>query len=162
MPKLLFVCVVLFTLFACDSNSVYDVYKSIDVSGWDKDQIINFEIETKDTVSSHELFFQIRNTEAYKYSNLFLITDLESPTGLHQKDTLEFAMTDRFGNWLGSGYTDIKENKLYYKDAFVFPVSGNYTIRVQQAMRKRDQAAGIQKLQGITDVGFRVEKKSNQ
>ena len=162
MRNLLLFSAVLFAFFACDSNRVYDTYTSVAVSGWDRDQIITFEIETNDTISSHELFIQIRNTEAYKYSNLFLITDLESPDGLLQKDTLEFAMTDRFGNWLGTGFTDIKENKLYYKDAFVFPVSGSYTIRVQQAMRKRDQVDGIQKLQGISDVGFRIEKTNNE
>ncbi|MGB2129187.1 MAG: gliding motility lipoprotein GldH, partial [Flavicella sp.] len=160
--KLLLFFVVLITSYACDSNRVYDEYKSIDISGWDKNQIIAFEIETNDTIHPHELFLQIRNTEAFKYSNLFLITDFIIPNGTHQRDTLEFAMTDRFGNWLGSGFTDIKENKLYYKEAFVFPRSGTYTIRVQQAMRKRDEVQGIQKLQGISEVGFRVEKTNKE
>jgi len=34
-----------------------------------------------------------------------------------------------------------------------------YEVSIQQAMRKINEPQGIQSLQGITEVGFRIEKK---
>jgi gliding motility-associated lipoprotein GldH len=66
-------------------------------------------------------------------------------------------MTDKTGNFLGLGYTDIKENKLFYKEKVRFNQSGNYLIKVEQAMRKNDNIQGLDSLKGITDVGLSIE-----
>ena len=88
-----------------------------------------------------------------------MITELQYPSGFHVVDTLEYKMADSFGNWLGTGFTDIKENKLTYREEFSFTEAGVYDINIQQAMRKRDELDGIQSLKGISDVGFRIETK---
>jgi len=36
--------------------------------------------------------------------------------------------------------------------------SGNYKIHIKQALRQTGKVSGVQKLEGITDVGFRIEK----
>jgi len=157
MPKIGFLFMTVVFFVACDTHRKYDTYKSMESLSWDKDTIVNFQFEIKDTLSKNNLFINIRNTNEYGYNNLFLITDLQYPNGFHVIDTLEYGMADAQGNWLGQGFTDIKESKLYYKDNFVFPIAGNYQINIQQAMRKRDEIDGIQNLIGISDVGFRVE-----
>lgn len=156
--KLVFLFLFLLSFIACDQNRVYEDYVSVGIAGWKKDALVNFQFEISDTVSRHDLFVQIRNTKEYEFSNLFVITKFQYPNGFHVVDTLEYEMTDLYGNWLGTGYTDIKENKLYFKEKFQFPVKGVYEINVQQAMRKRDEIDGIQSVIGISDVGFRVEK----
>ncbi len=148
-----------FLCTACDGNRVFDAYQSIENGQWGKDELVSFEFEIRDTLVENDLYIQIRNTEAFAFNNLFIIASLQFPNGEQSIDTLEYKMTDRFGNWLGNGFTDIKENKLYYKESFVFPVTGNYTIHFEQAMRKRNQVEGIEFLEGISDVGFRIEKK---
>ena len=35
---------------------------------------------------------------------------------------------------------------------------GVHTIRVEQALRKRNEIEGLDELDGIIDVGFRIEK----
>lgn len=157
MHKIGLLLLVWSTCLACDGNRVFDDYQHMENSKWNRDAPVSFQFAILDTVSKNELFIQIRNTEEYGFNNLFVITRLEYPNGFQEIDTLEYKMTDDFGNWLGNGYTNIKENKLFYKESFVFPVSGNYNITIQQAMRKRDQVEGIQFLEGISDVGFRVE-----
>jgi gliding motility-associated lipoprotein GldH len=62
------------------------------------------------------------------------------------------------GEWLGQGYGSVKENKLWYKENIFFPVKGVYTLDISHAMRQNGKADGIQELQGITDVGFEIEK----
>ena len=67
-------------------------------------------------------------------------------------------MTDPYGKWLGSGFTDIKENKLFYKENVIFPEKGDYKFSVHQATRGVNDIEGEFPLQGITDVGLRIEK----
>lgn len=67
-------------------------------------------------------------------------------------------MTAPNGNFLGTGITDIKENKLEYKTNVAFPYKGDYNIHVQHAMRKTRNVEGLIFLEGITDIGLQIEK----
>ena len=64
------------------------------------------------------------------------------------------------GSWLGTGFGDVKENKLWYKKNVRFTEPGEYEVRIKQAMRKNGEVDGIDNLKGITDVGFRIENSA--
>lgn len=150
---------ILVVSISCDANRVFDEYKSVP-DQWDKDNKIEFKVIPPDSTKAYNLFVNLRNTENYKYSNLFLIVELNYPNGKTLKDTLEYKMANPDGTFLGSGFTDVKENKLWYKGyeaPFVFNESGEYSINIQHAMRQNGSVNGIDKLEGITDVGFRIE-----
>lgn len=145
---------------SCDSNRIYDEYKSVP-NQWHKDSIILFNVIPPDSTNNYNLFVNLRNTNEYKYSNLFLIVEMDYPNGKIVKDTLEYKMADPSGKFLGTGFTDVKENKLWYKGhekPFVFSEMGEYKIQIQHAMRQNGQVNGIENLEGITDIGFRIEK----
>ena len=72
-------------------------------------------------------------------------------------DTLEYEMADSQGRWLGTGYTDIKENKLFYKQNVVFKEVGDYKFSIQQATRSIHDIEGKNPLEGITNVGLSIE-----
>ena len=148
------------TICSCDTNRVYDEYKSVP-NQWNKDSVISFKVTPPDSINGYNLFINLRNTNDYKYSNLFLIVEMDYPNGKTVKDTLEYKMADPNGKLLGTGFTDVKENKLWYKGykaPFVFNETGEYEVKVQQAMRQNGQIGGIDNLEGITDVGFRIEQ----
>ena len=150
-------------LVSCDSNRVFDSYKSVS-NKWHKDSVISFEINPPDSINTYNLFVNLRNTNAYKYNNLFLIVEIVYPHGKTTKDTLEYKMAEPNGKLLGVGYTDIKENKLWYKgyeSEFIFIEPGIYKVNIQHAMRENGKVNGVIELEGITDVGFRVEKTDN-
>ncbi len=147
----------LFFVFSCDSNRVFDAYKTVPNS-WNKNDIIEFKINSTDTLTPCDLFVNLRNTKAYKYSNLFLIVEMNFPNGKTIKDTLEYRMTTPDGTFLGTGLASVKENKLWYKEKVVFNEVGDYTVKIQHAMRKNGSVKGIANLEGVTDVGFRIEK----
>ncbi|RLD30131.1 MAG: gliding motility lipoprotein GldH [Bacteroidetes bacterium] len=152
----LFIVIILgFT--SCDSSQVFDEYKTI-TNSWHKDSIIEFIITPPDTTNQYNLFVNIRNTSDFKYSNLFLIVEMNFPNGKVTKDTLEYLMTKPNGEFLGTGFSDVKENKLWYKEAVVFTESGEYKVNIQHAMRENGSVRGIENLEGITDIGFRIEK----
>ena len=88
---------------------------------------------------------------------MYLITELNFPNGTVIVDTLQYEMADETGKFLGSGLTEIKENKLFYKEKKTFPVSGKYIFNMRHAMRKNGEINPIEFLKGIQDVGFSIE-----
>ena len=67
-------------------------------------------------------------------------------------------MAEPDGSWLGEGFGDLKENKLWYKENIQFNETGTYTFKVKQAMRRNGDVDPISDLEGIKDVGLRIEK----
>ena len=157
--RLILVCLlVVFT--SCDSNQVFDQYQSVSKQ-WNKGEIIEFNFQAPDSLNPYNLFVNLRNNNAYKYSNLFLIVELNYPNGKVITDTLEYEMAKPDGTFLGSGFSDVKENRLWYKGyekPFVFTENGQYKVNIQQAMRENGNTNGIENLQGILDIGIRIEK----
>jgi len=147
-------------LTSCDSKAVYDQYQTVP-NKWHKDNILSFSVSAPDSTNTYNLYINLRNTNDYKYSNLFLLTELNYPNGKTVIDTLEYKMAKPNGELLGKGFTDVKENKLWYKGfktPFIFNEPGNYTFNVQHAMRKLGEVNGVVELGGITEIGFRVEQ----
>ncbi|WP_282042316.1 gliding motility lipoprotein GldH [Winogradskyella flava] len=145
---------------SCDSKAVFDEYKSVP-SKWHKDSVASFNFKAPDTTQNYNLYVNLRNTNDYKFSNLFLIVELNYPNGKAIKDTLEYKMAAPNGALLGTGFSDIKENKLWlrgFKDTFKFNEAGDYTVNIQHAMRNNGEVNGVEELEGITDIGFRVEQ----
>lgn len=160
MHKHIVIVALLFIGISCDQERIYHQYKTIEGIGWDSDQKHVFEIQGLDSIQPYNLFITLRNNHQYPYSNLFLITKMNFPNGKEVTDTLEYEMAEPDGNWLGSGFGDVKENKLWYKEDIRFRESGNYTFSITHAMRKNGNEKGDVILKGITDVGLRVESTS--
>lgn len=153
---LFFIIVLSCVFMSCDSNRVFDEYKSVPKK-WHKDSVVSFKINPPDSINAYNLFVNLRNTNAYKYNNLFLIVEMVFPHGKTVKDTLEYKMAEPSGKLLGTGYGDVKENKLWYKEQVVFNEAGEYTVNIQHAMRENGKVNGVTELDGVMDVGFRVE-----
>ena len=143
---------------SCDSNRVFDEYKSITNNSWSQDHSINFKFEITDTISKNNLFINVRNSNQYQFSNLYIISSINFPNGKKIVDTLQYEIADKNGRFLGEGISDIKHNKLFFKENIIFPFSGNYNVSISQAMRKNGSIDGIKELRGVSDVGFRIEK----
>ena len=157
--RILVILLCVFNFTACDEKMVFDSYKSVP-SQWHKDSIISFNFKAPDTLNNYNLFINLRNTSDYKYNNLYLIASLKQPHGKTVIDTLEYKMANEKGEFLGSGFSNVKENKLWYKgydSPFKFQENGEYQVKLQQAMRENGKVNGVINLEGITDIGFRIE-----
>lgn len=142
---------------SCDSNRIFDTYKSVP-NQWHKDSIVSFKVNPPDSINTYNLFVNLRNTNDYKFNNLFLIVEMVFPHGKTIKDTLEYRMADPTGKLLGDGISSVKENKFWYKEQVVFKEKGDYQVNIQHAMRENGKVNGVIELEGITDIGFRIEK----
>lgn len=143
-------------LFSCDKKRVFDEYKSVG-SAWNKDSIVSFNLPELDSTKRYDLFVNLRANDNYQFNNLFLIVALETTSGFTKVDTLQYQMANPDGTLLGNGFTDIKESKLFYKSNVRF--RGKYKVIIKQAVRETGKIPGVKLLEGITDVGFRIEKK---
>lgn len=153
---MLFLFLIAGSVVSCDKKRVFDEYKSVGKS-WDKDSIVSFDIPPMDTNKQYNLFLNIRDNNDYPYNNLFLIVAMEQPDKKTLVDTLEYQMANPDGSLLGEGFTDVKESKLVYKERMKFK-KGNYKMHIRHAVRQTGKVVGVAKLEGITEVGFRIEK----
>jgi len=153
---LLLFFIVIFT--SCDDKRFFDEYVSLEGKWTIKDQI-EFSFEQKDTINLYNMFVTVRNNNDYPFNNLFLIVKVNQPDNIVKVDTLEYLMANPDGTLLGEGITDTKHNKLWFKENFKFPKAGEYSVAITQANRETGKVKGVEELEGITEVGFRIEKK---
>lgn len=150
----------LMMLMGCNSNEVHSEHTSLP-NQWPIDQTIEFTLPEMDSTARYNLFFNIRNTNEFKYNNLFVIAKIGFPNGKVIQDTLEYQMANPDGTWLGTG-NRIKENKLWYKENIQFIEKGEYKVQIQHAMRNNATVVGVNELKGITDVGIIIENSQTE
>lgn len=156
----LLIWVLLLVVSACDSIESFNEYQAIENYSWKKDAPVVFKVISSDTISKKNVFINIRNNKEYRFSSIFLIGKIKFPSGIQIIDTLEYEMTDARGNWLGTGFSDLKENKLFYKEAVQFSEEGSYEFSIQQATRGINDVYGTEPLEGITEVGLSIENSN--
>ena len=145
-------------LWSCNDQMVFSTYEPLEDGKWKMGNTVHFEFSGMDSITPYNMFINIRNDDKFPFSNLFLITEFEAPSGNTIKDTLEYKMAEPTGEWLGKGFGSVKESKLWFQENVVFPDSGVYKVNISHAMRKNGDVEGIHILEGITDVGLEIEK----
>lgn len=149
----------LLSMMGCtDTNVVFHEFNTLKNGFWKASDTVKFKFSILDDTDNYNLFFNVRNDEDYAFSNLFLITHLESPNGEVVIDTLEYEMAKPSGEWLGNGMGSIKESKLWYKEGLKINDTGFFKVKIRHAMRKNGEVRGIKILKGITDLGLEIEQ----
>lgn len=135
----------------CDSTRLYDKYHEITDAVWHKDSVIVFNVPVEDTLQTHNLYIQLRNETSYRFSNIWLFIEITRPGGEMLRDTFEVVLAEPSGRWLGKGYGGLKTQQVIYQRDVTFQSSGELKVEIGHGMREDN-------LQGIHDVGFRVER----
>ncbi len=152
ISKSLTVAMLVLILLGCNRNEIYFKYQTVPSSGWNKDSLLNFDVNVEDTISKYNVLIHVRHYGNYPYQNLWLFLDNKAVNdSIARKDTIEFYLADEFGKWLGKGAGGLKEMPVLYKQQIQLPDSGLYNLKIGHGMR--DSV-----LVGINDVGVRVEK----
>ena len=63
------------------------------------------------------------------------------------------------GKWLGEGFLEVKESKLWWKESVIFPEERPIKINISQAVRNNNVKSGVEKLKGIVSVGISIENE---
>lgn len=144
-----------FFVFSCESNIEYIQYNSIE-NQWDKDSIQNFVFELADT-KKYNTYINLRINKDYPFSNIFLITTLMDSLSVLSKDTLNFKIADKSGKFLGKKRVNIIENSLIHKEKIELEKNKKYSVSIEHAMRVINKVSGLKSLDGVVDVGYKIE-----
>lgn len=139
------------TLFACQNTTVYHSFRNLPDEGWKQNDTLCFDVAMTDSLTTCQLFVEVRNLSNYPYQNLSVILTHETPDSLTvASDTLHFILADQQGNWIGKGWGGIYQNR--------FP-AGNINIR-QTGRHRLILQHGLTdaSISGIHDIGIKLEK----
>lgn len=150
LGNFLFLFFILLSFSSCDPNRIFEKNIQVD-NGWPAGEKVLFEVPINDSIILHNFYINLRHSEEYKFSNLYLFIDTDFPEGTHARDTIELILADHTGKWYGKGLGQIKQYQVMIRQAVVFPVTGTYNISITQGMREET-------LEGIEDVGIRIER----
>ena len=136
---------------ACGQKDFYLRNVPVEKGIWPADRFYRFEVPVSDTVSSYNIYLQVRNDGRYEYSNLWLFIRTNSPTGAILRDTLECRLANEQGRWQGRGSGGRFSLEIPLRYRVRFPNPGTYIFEIDQGMRNKE-------LKYITDLGLRIEK----
>ena len=112
-------------------------------------------------MNDYYAFFSINNylvIISNQFSNIFLITTLKDSLNILSKDTLNFKIADKSGKFLGKKRVNIIENSLIHKENLKLEKNKKYSVSIEHAMRVINKVSGLENLDGVIDVGYKIEK----
>ena len=147
---LLLLSLLLFTA-GCDSNKIFDKNKDIPKYIWNISYKPEFKVEIKDTSLLYNVYVNVRHTQYFTNSNLWILITTQFPDGkkLHKRVNLELA--DVKGKWYGDCLGDICDVRVPIQQNAYFDQAGEYTFQYEQIMRTDN-------LPFVMSMGLRVEK----
>ncbi len=157
MSKLKKTSILLFVLLTISCGKrpiVQELRTNIDDLWW-QDSVLSVDISISDTSALYRVSFQIRHTEDYPYSNLYLFRDVLSETQTEYQDTIEITLNTSEGAWVGNGVGALKTINLpYHKNGVKFPRPGDYRFRFYHGMREEP-------LRGIRNLALIISSEKN-
>jgi len=162
-PKSFFSTALFITTFlllcGCNLSSPhYQKNYSVPGNKWKSDFKPDFKFKIEDTTAFYNLYFLIRHTDAYPFSNIWLWVYTKKPgDSVFQRSRIEIPLAETSGKWLGRGMGEIWEQRMPITNdnhPMLFNKQGTYEIRFEQNMR-------LNPLPEILQVGLRVSKMGN-
>ena len=147
---------ILSCIVSCESSTVYIKYNSLNV-GWLKDSVQNFSFQNQDKLILTNSYVILRVNQKYRYNNIFMIITVNNSSGIISRDTIEYKVADNYGKFIGSKMINIHELSLPHKKGIQLMPKENYLIKVEHAMRNASETAGVKRLEGVLDVGYKFE-----
>jgi len=153
-----FSLIFLFLILSCNSNVEFIQYNSVN-GIWHKDSIqnFNFELDSRPNLL-YNSFINLRINEKYPFNNIFLIVSLRDSLNTLSIDTLEYKLADKYGNFTGNKQINIVENSLLHKENIELDKDKRYFVSIEHVMRIINKADGLENLNGIVDIGYKLEK----
>ncbi|WP_343700587.1 gliding motility lipoprotein GldH [Chitinophaga sp.] len=163
--KLYFTCALLGMLvFACKPPRLDTFEKNRDIrrSEWAVEDKPLFELDLapEDTAFYYNMYVNVRHTDAYPYSNLWILIGTQAPgDSAATTRRVELPLADTYGKWMGSGVNgmvvtnndDIFEHRIPIQQNAIFSKPGRYRFTFEQNMRQNP-------LPYILSMGLRIEK----
>ncbi len=139
-------------LLGCDQGSLADSNMSMPSRNWNYANKVKVQADIKDSNRPVDIYFKLRHTADYRYSNIFVLLHIKGPAGMKQTRRYEYKLAQPDGQWNGSGSGNLFTYVLPLLTNYKFPAPGKYELEVEQNMRDNP-------LQEISDVGIKVSQQ---
>jgi len=142
--------ILLTTLFwGCGADTIVDSNKSMPARNWNYANTVRAVVEIRDAAKPVSIYFNLRLTSDYKYSNIFVLFHLNGAGQKKQSRRYEYRLAEPDGQWLGSGSGNLYTYVLPLLTRYRFPSPGKYELEIVQNMRDNP-------LKEISDAGIKV------
>ena len=138
----------------CITDSIVDVNVSMPKHRWSYINKIVTVVDIKDHTKTYDLFFKLRHTAAYRYSNIYILFQMKEPGKTRTTRRYEYKLAASQGKWLGAGSGDLFTYTLPLMTSFKFPEPGKYTMVIEQSMLDNP-------LHHISDAGLLLRVHEN-
>lgn len=143
--------VALAILSSCNRKTVYNHYEHTPTGGWNNEDTLLYKIKGIKETGTYTREVCLRYTHNYPFTNLCLIIEQQVlPSGNICSDTLHCQLTGDDENKPEPGLA-FKHN-MFRLPAAEFNENDSIVIKVYHDMRRKN-------LQGISDVGIKIEKE---
>ncbi|HCC86881.1 MAG TPA: gliding motility lipoprotein GldH [Prevotella sp.] len=150
MRKLAFIPVLLLLLSSCMGRKVYDTYNHTFVSGWDKGEILSYDVPRVKTTGKYTTMLGLRVSDAYPFQSLTLIVEQTVyPKKTTRKDTLNCQIYDSQGTIRGNGISYFQYH--YQISEMSLQAGDSIHVTVRHDMRREI-------VPGIADVGIEIAR----
>jgi gliding motility-associated lipoprotein GldH len=147
--KLLILLVIGIAAFGCNTNNLVDVNVEMPKRNWTYINPVKAVVDIKDNAKAYTIYFKLRHTADYRYSNVFILLHIKDPHNKIQTKRYEYKLARSDGQWLGSGSGNLFTYKLDLLSNYHFPEKGKYEFEIEQNMRDNP-------LKEISDAGLTV------
>lgn len=134
-----------------DPSMVVDINKDIKDRVWGYNEKVIVPVKIDSIKIPYNIYINLRHTDVYKYSNIFLMIHETGPGLKKKSERKELRLALPTGEWLGKGSGNLYSYQILYKENYYFPKKGTYIFELEQNMRDNP-------LREISDAGIRVEK----
>lgn len=138
------------SLLAGCTSGIVDTNVEIPGRKWTYRNHIVTPFEVKDYTKAYNIYFKLRHTADYRYSNIFILAHFkDGKNKITRRYQYKLAKND--GEWLGSGSGNLFTYTLPMLTNYRFAHNGKFEIEIEQNMRDNP-------LVEVSDVGVLVEE----
>ena len=137
-------------LVSCDRKTIYSHYEHTQLSGWEKNDTLIFNISPVDEGGIYHEEVGLRINDLYPFMSLNLVIDhLNLTQGTVKRDTLNCSLIERDGRVKGKGVSFYQYN--FHLNDLDLRAGDSLSINIRHNMKREI-------LPGIADVGIKLIK----
>ncbi len=149
MRRLAFISI-FFLLLSCTGRKVYDTYHHTFISGWDRGEVLSYDVPRVKTTAKYSTMLGLRVSDGYPFQSLTLIVEQTVyPKKTTRRDTLNCQIYDSRGTIRGKGISCFQYH--YQVSQMNLQEGDSLHVTVRHDMRREI-------IPGIADVGIEISR----